>query len=329
MHLQVNELEEFLAKRDEDSLTAPLSEFTVTDDATMLLHENGTKTSFPLDETASSALTKYLKIPKAYYDKLTPDFRATVLRYEFARKKDVVSVLETLNKEVIAVHQVHQVMLPLKKVAGVIEKVFEPTDTIRRIIPGGERFHVDVTTANHSIMFNDEKAVGDITEAGVRFLSYPFRDLAPSTSLYAERLVCMNGMTTPEKLGSISLKGRTVDEVISEMEVAANIVLADLDDYLTQLAATRQIYPPGSPQAFVQQLAREANLKREIVDKVLDIVNQIPAPVSVWDIQNAFTEVAGQAQQYSNMTRLQNIGGALSFDTEAMIQRCGVCEQRL
>lgn len=339
LNLKVGELEEHLAKRKESTVTAKLGEFAVTDDATVLTITSGVdKTEYELDDTAHGALAKYLKVPTSYFTKLDPDFRATVLRYEFERNKDADTSVEAVDNDIIALHQPSQVMLPQGKVTKVIEKVFKPEDNIRRLITNENRLHIDVTTPDHSLLINDPEVtheyggqtkVGDYTEAGIRFLAYPFRSVAPSVNLYAHRLICMNGQTTDERLGRISLKGRTVDEVIAEMEEAANLLLPQLDEHLAKMAQTREMYPPGSPQAFAAQLAREANVSRKVLDAVLDIVNQLPEPVSVWDVQNAFTSVANQVETYATMTRLQTLGGSLSFTPEEMIQRCGTCERRL
>lgn len=333
--LKVGQLDEYLAKRVENTITHKLGDLTTSDDATMLYFDEGlSKKHLVLDETASKAVCKFLKVPHAYYDKITPDFRSQVLTYEFNRHKEVDVALETLNGDLVAAHQPSQVMLPLTQVAGVIGNVFSPEDTMRRVVVNDTRFHVDVTTEKHRLTFpnmlSGDKMVGDITEAGVRFLAYPFRsDVKPSASVYAERLICMNGQTTDERLGRIDLKGRNVDEVIAEMEIAAELLLSQLDGYLEKLSVTRQLYAPGSPQAFAQQLAREAKLSREVLDKVLDIINQLPEPVSIWDVNQAFTSVANEAVNYNLMMKLQNLGGSLAFEAEKMIERCTQCERLL
>lgn len=332
MTLKVGELDEYLAKRVENTVTRKLEDLSTSDDATTLYYVDGLGNGqLQLDETASKALCKFLKVPHAYYDKVSPDFRAQLLRYEFDRHKQVDASLELLNGDLVAVHQPEAVMLPLTRVAGVISSVFSPEDTMRRVIVNDTRFHVDVTTDKHQLSFpsKHDMNVGDVTEAGIRFLSFPFRNDKPSASVYAERLVCMNGQTTDERLGRINLKGRNVDEVIDEMEIAANLLMGELDDYLAKLDATRTLYAPGSPQAFAQQLAREAKLSRETLDAVLDIINQLPEPVSIWEINQAFTSVANNANAYTLMTRLQNLGGALAFDAERMIERCSTCERLL
>ena len=327
MQIKVGQLTEHLAKRAEGTITAKLGEFTVNDDATVL--SAGHTAHFVLDESANHALARYLKIPPAYSDGLTPEFRATLLRYEFDRRQNADTVVESLAGEIVAVHQPSQIMLPVSRVVEVITKTLKPEDTVRRFLVDDQRLHVDVTTADHNVVFPSDAEVGDITEAGLRILSHPYASKPPSVGTYLERLACTNGQTTPEKVGQVSIKGRTVDEVIAEMEMAAELVLSQLDEKLARYAATRSILVPGPPQAFVAQLAREAGVNRQVLDAVLDIVNQLPEPVSVWDVQNAFTAVANIVERYSTMTRLQTLGGSLSFDAERMVERCGTCERLL
>lgn len=329
--LKVGQLDEYLAKRDESSITATLGEMLVNDDATELRVSSGLRVNtYVLDDSANAVLAKYLNIPGRYLKMIDPDFRATLLRYEFEKHKAAPTTIESVNGALVALHQPTEIMLPMNRVVAVVTKVFNPDDTIRRLIPSESRLHIDVTTARHKIEFpTDDRAEGDITEAGVRFLAHPFTSVAPSVNLYAERLICTNGMTTDERMGRISLKGNTVDDVINEMELAAQATLSQLDSYLERLSATRTMTVPGSPQAFVAQLAKEANVSRKILDKVLETVNQLPEPVTVWDVQNAFTAVANEVDQYKTMQKLQILGGDLAFDAESAVHRCGQCERLL
>src|ERR1700758_894543 len=184
MQISVAQLPEHLAARQEGRITAPLANFTVNEDASMLTVTNGEQRSFPLDEGANKALATYLKVPQAYFNKLTPDFRATLLKYEFARKEEAQTVVESLNNEIIAVHSPAQTMIPLAGVADVVGKVMRPEDTIRRLIINDTRLHIDVTTTEKSVVFTSASEVGDITEGGVRFLAYPFSVRKPSVESY-------------------------------------------------------------------------------------------------------------------------------------------------
>lgn len=329
MQIPVAQLTEHLAARQEGTITAKLGEFSINDQATVL-DINGTL--FVMDQHANNALARYLKIPPVYFDGLTPEFRSTLLRYEFDRRENADTVVESLAGEIIAVHQPSQIMLPVSRVVEVITKTLKPEDTVRRFLVDDQRLHVDVTTTDHNVVFYDASnhpEVGDITEAGLRVLSHPYASKPPSVGTYLERLACTNGMVTSEKVGQVTIKGRTVDEVIAAMEEAAESVLSQLDNHLERYAATRDLTVPGSPQAFAAQLAREAGVNRQVLDHVLDIINQLPEPVSVWDVNQAFTNVANIVERYQTMMRLQTLGGSLSFDAERMIERCGTCERLL
>jgi hypothetical protein len=330
LNLKVGELEEYLAKRQESTVTAKLNEFSTDDEATELRVQTGFSetTTFALDETATLALAKYLKVPGGYLRKVTPDFRAEILNYEFTRHQDVTTSVESMAGNLVSVHQPTQTMLPLSRVGEVITKVMTPEDTIRRVLTDDQRFHLDVTTASQVATFPTPEGVGDITEGGIRVLAYPFQTRKPSVAAYLERLICTNGMVQEERFGAITLKGRTVDEVILEMEDAANQVLGSLDEHLKNYADTRHMAPPGSPQAFAAQLAREANVSRRVLDAILDRINQLPEPVSIWDVNQAFTTVANELS-YANMVRLQTVGGNLAINAEEMARRCGTCERRL
>ena len=136
-------------------------------------------------------------------------------------------------------------------------------------------------------------------------------------------------MTTTEKAGQISLRGRTVDEVIEEMEQAARNMLGTLDNRLSRYAATAQQPIPGNRQAFAHQMAREANLSRSVLDTVMELVNQLPEDATMYDINQAFTSVANTDVPYATRVRLQNLGGALAFESERIAARCGTCQHPL
>ena len=103
----------------------------------------------------------------------------------------------------MALHQPTQIMLPMNQVVGVVTKVFNADDTVRRMITsepapyrrdhGPPQGGVPAVQSLRTDTRSDEPHVGDITEAGVRLLAHPFTSIAPSVNLYAERLRLPNG----------------------------------------------------------------------------------------------------------------------------------------
>lgn len=325
--MQVNELIPMLENRQENSVTTSLAQLHVNEDASTLSMPGH---MWNLDEQATQALCKFLHVPYKYVLKVDPDLRSAILRYELEDKPDVEATIATLNEEILSVHPSDIALVTPIQVAQIVSDTFSPTDTIRKVLLGDDCFHVDVTSELFQIDLGHALAeVGDITEAGLRFLSFPFQVKQPSVQIYAERLVCSNGMTTPDTLGKIRLKGQTTEEVIYEMATATTLLLEKTPEMLARLAQSRDIEVPGSPQAFVAQIAKETGLTKAVLHEVIDAVNQLPAPVTVWDIQNVFTDIANQVSSYSTLLKLQSIGGDLAFDAPAQIERCTTCERKL
>lgn len=335
--MKVAEITEALASRRHLSLTAPLQSFEVADDASeVAVTVEGDRTQFSLDETAQKAICRFLKIPPKYLESCEPEFRTTTLRYWLSRHRDAQATVESVGGELVSMHSPDLMLLPLTEVAGVLTRVFDPSDAVR-MWRDENRLQLDVVSSQQQVEVpNPDRVpgrpeVGDVTNGGVRVLAYPLQSRPPSVTAYLERLICLNGATSDEKVGQIVLKGRTVPEVIEEMESAARRLMADMPDYLDRYARTAQLRPPGNPVAFAAQLAREHNLSRSVLDRALDVLNQVPEhQVSIFDVMNAFTQVATeQGVPYTTITRLQGLGGDLALNTERAIARCGACERLL
>lgn len=330
--MQVSELADRLSTRDEHRIVTRLGDLSLSDDATTLTVRGE---GIFLDEHGTALLGKYLKIPGPYLKSCPADFRAQTLRYWMGRHAEADTVLETLGDSLIGVHSPDLLMLPLEAVGEMISRVFAPDAEVRTLLRDDQRLHVDVTAPAYAVEVpNPDRVpgrpeVGDITEGGVRFLAYPNKAQAPVVSSYLHRLVCTNGMTTNLKGGQITLKGRTVDEVLLEMEIAATEILGTLDEALQGYVATAQMATPGTPLAFATQLMREANLPVRVREAVVDNINQLPANASVFDVNQSITRVANHGVTYATQLRLQELGGTLVFDVDETLRRCGTCEQLL
>lgn len=326
------ELQQRLSQRDEQRIVAKLGDFEVSDDAAFLRHGNA---SLLLDERSTSLLGRYLKIPGPYLKSCPADFRAQTLRYWMGSHSEADTVVETLGNAVVGIYPPDLMMLPLPDVGEMLTRVFPYDAEVRTLLRDEDRLHIDITTPGHAVEVpNPDRIpgrpeVGDVTEGGVRILLTPNRARPPVVTSYLHRLVCSNGMTTELKAGEITLKARTVPEVIAEMEVAAFEILGGLDDNLRSYAATAQMPVPGSPLAFATQLMREAKLPVSVREAVTDNINQLPDSATLYDVNQAVTSVANQGVSYATRLRLQELGGQMALDAEATIRRCGTCEQLL
>lgn len=326
--MKIAELEAIMSARHEERLVARLGDVNISDDAeTLSLGED----TFPLDDVVERALASYLKIPYSYLSTCSPDFKATTLKYWRDQHTGADTVLDLVDGSIVSIHSVDQLTIPIRRVVQVADRVFDPNAEVRHQYLDEQRLHLDVTTPGHQVevLSPVHRQVGDVTEGGLRFLAYPNQTKAPSVGAYLERLVCTNGMTTQERHGQISLRGRTVEEVIEEMEGAARRMLSSLDDRLQTYAATANEPIPGNRQAFAHQLAREANLSRTVLDAVMELVNQLPEDATLYDMNQVFTSVANTDVGYATRTRLQTLGGSMAFEPERIVARCTTCQHLL
>jgi hypothetical protein len=279
---------------------------------------------------------KFLKLPVNYLEECPPDFRATTLKYWRDRKPETELILETVDTDITGMYSAGLMMLPVTRIAGMVERVFDPDDEIRTLLRDEKKFHLDVTSDDYQVEVPNPNRVpgrpevGDITCGGIRFLASPNKVKQPVVSRFLHRLVCTNGMTTPEAEDRIVIKGLSVAEVIESMEEAADKLLADMDSHLTRYKDTALLAVPGHPVSFAEQLGHEFDIPARQLHAVLDRVRQLPEDdATVYDINQAFTSVANEVHNYDQRTRLQTLGGSLALEAPRMIERCHTCQTLL
>lgn len=327
----VADLKSHLEGVQERSLSTTLGEIAVDPEARSIVLASGEQ--FYLDEQAERSLSNYLGISKAYLAKCPPELKAHNLNYWLQRKGNAAAVIEAVDDHWVTIHRPGLLILPLARVAEVITETMQPDYEVVQLIRNDTKFHIDIATDHRVEVDPDERIadrqVGDITHGGVRIMSNPTEVEAPVVQTYLHRLVCTNGLVSPESEGTITLKGHTIDDVFREMEIACRRVLGDLDNKLADYAALARTFPPGSPARFAYQLIRENNLTRRIADRVMERVNILPDDATMYDVLQIFTEIANGSVNYKTMLKLQGIGGEMAFHTEAVTHRCNSCERLL
>lgn len=329
--MKVSELAQVLGSRQEERIPTTLGKIEISDDAGTLNIDGRT---FFLDEMAENSLANYLKINRTYLAQCPADLKATNFRYWLEHRENASVTVEAVENNITGFFRPDAMLIPVGSVAEIVGRVFSPDDEVKDLRRDDERFHIDVTSARHTVdVPNPDRIagrpeVGDITAGGVRILAFPNAPVAPSVTAYLHRLVCRNGMTEPQKEGSVRLKGRTVPEVLVEMEQAAHQVLSGLDDKLTSYAQMAQRAIPGNASSFVYQIAREHNIGPRVLNRLMERANLLPDNATLYDVQQIFTEVAN-GSKYRTMVALQNLGGELAFHTERVLHRCNQCERLL
>lgn len=322
------ELEDLLAQRKVERITVKLGDIDIAEDASEMLFGGG---SVLLDEQTTMLLARYLKVPGKYLKDCPADFRARTLSYWRDRHSEADTVIELVDGSPVSIHAPDLAILPVERVPRMLRAVFDPDADIHTLISDEKTFHVDVTSRAFSITvpFDEPSVAEDVIHGGVRVLVHPNQVKAPVVATYLHNSANNAGVVSDLKGGQISLRARSLDEVVDEMECAADQIRIALDDQLAELASTAVVAVPGTPLAFALQLAREINLPVKVRDEVTDLVNQLPSDASVYHVIQAFATVAGRSVKYSTRLALEQLAGRMSFDTVRVIERCTQCEQLL
>jgi hypothetical protein len=328
----VSDLKAELEGVNERSLPTALGDLSVDTEATELRLKDGT--AFVFDEQLERSVSDYLGVNKSYLAKCPPDLKAMNMNYWLQRRPEAGAVIEAVGDHLVTIHKPGLVVLPLMRISEVLADTFDPSFEIVNLIRDNKRFHIDILTPHHIEVPKDDriegrKEVGDITHGGVRILANPTEVKSPKVISYLHRLFCTNGSTSPEKEGTIRIKGRTVDEVIASLEAAAQQVMGELDDKLASYAALATRRPPGSPIRFAYQLGQEYKLPQRVIARIMERVNILPEDATLYDIQQIFTQLANGNVNYQTMTRLQSLGGDMAFNTDHIVHRCQTCERLL
>lgn len=332
--MTVSQLADSLETSRERHLQTTLGNLEV--DENYYLKFKDTEETFPLDEAGEKSLSSYIGVSSKYLNKCPQDLKTVNLNYWLNKKEEVDVSFEVIGNSISSVHSPSTLILPIHPVVEMVNRVFDPNDEIVMLKRDKNLFHLDVQTNHHVEVANPNRLegrpeVGDITHGGVRFVSYhnPQDMRPPVVTRYLRRLWCSNGSSEDYGTNSISLRGRTVPEVIEEMEQAAHRVLASLDESLQEYAALDSRLLPADRTALAHQIGQEHGLGTRVMSTVLDRVSVLPEQATYYDLQNVFTSVANEPISYYSATRLQQVGGSLAFNTEEMTHRCGACERLL
>lgn len=324
--------------RDDRSIDCVLGDLQVDADCSSL-RVRTTNLAFPWDEQAERAVAGYLNIPKTYLHRCEPAFRASTVNHWLTQHDTADTTVQYArggdHSYLIALQSPDRPVLPLTAVGKVITDVFDPNDDVINIARDEKTFHIDICTS-HSVEVPPlrsmpDRAVGDITRGGVRITAAPHDSTAPTCQAYFHRLACTNGMTSLRSAGTIKLKGRTVLELIDELEIAAQRTLGGMNEYLADYAKLASTPVPGNPAAFTYRVAEENKLGPRLTEQLMGRVGGLPVEdVSLYDIANVFTETAQSGGlTYKNTVKLQEIAGVMAFATDEMLNRCKSCEQQL
>jgi hypothetical protein len=230
-HLTLRDLleEEVPATR---TFTVPASEIAVhthgdTDDAIRI----GAK-DYPFTETGLLALGQFIGIPSTFLaERLPRDLVDTVVnRMLSVQGGDIdVAVTDSGLQDVFAPNgrrlDPHQVLEVAARVMNADDQVVG-----WRRNNQGYSFEVIEAFLDHQVT-----EVNDISRGGLRFGQETKHNEAPWVQPYIYRLLCTNGMEIPDETLKVTSQGRTIEELLEDLEASATAAFArvgnDIDSF--------------------------------------------------------------------------------------------------
>jgi hypothetical protein len=318
--MKVSQLDELVAADTTKFRRLSVGEMSVDG---RVLHTPERDFSFEEDDDGLVALGRFFKIPGQFLLRLGDALVGEVFSHFFNVHSDAPAVLEYDRNHLLSVYHSTSGLIPKARFAEVVQECMKPEAEMANVRLSRGVFQVDVVTD----VFSIEPREGDLTRGGLRFIGHVSpSERAPSVRTYLERLVCMNGMVVVEDDGIVSIKGNTVDEVLEEMERAANRVLSGVDQRLCQWGNLGKVQVDSVEQA-IHRLATEHKLSAKVEGRILDRAPEIEGE-TLYDVINLITGVwSAEGVRSRQVERLQELAGAVISSTED--HRCPRCAQLL
>jgi hypothetical protein len=285
------------------------------------LKVRGTDLEFILSERGLKKFSTFLGIPKAFLPKLNSHLQTEVVNYFFEKDAGAEALIGYGNDYAFkAAYPGNTTILPNELVVDAIQKTFKPDDHIRSI-DMTDGLKVSIITEE----LNAEPRVNDITNGGLRIEAVVGE--APKISTYLERLVCSNGMVVPSYNSTMSLRGRTVDEIIQEMEYLANSVLAsEVDQALNNWSHMTEIEVANATQ-LIHRFCREYGIGSRMESKIIDRIDELEGN-TYYDIINLITSMQHEIGVSDAMRQSLQLTGGMLVSTNGG-HRCSTCNHPL
>lgn len=316
--MQVKELRSVVEKTAPKFIT---SSFSMLEYSPGSLKVKGTDLDLKMSDRSKGKFSSFLTIPKTFLPKITDELQVQVVNHFLKSSPNSEVLLSyTANNELRNAYPGSAAILPPKMMVDSIEKVFNEDDQVRDL-NFNDGFKVSIITDS----LTTEPRVGDITKGGVRIASTIGE--APKVASFLERLVCSNGMVVPVTNASLTLRGKTVNEIIEEMEVMASYVLgSSTNDALNNWKHLSTINAPDASQ-LIHRFSNEYGIGSRMQNRLLDRVSELEGN-TYYDVVNLITSMQHEEGVSEAMREnLQLIGGQI-VNTRGG-HRCNSCYHSL
>jgi hypothetical protein len=303
---------------------------------------------FPWGDRNTQTVAKFLGGPGyKYYIREPLEWQRAVVRHHTDKMADLEATFYIEGANIAGIYYQEDKIIPLVRVAEQVAEVFDQDD-LANVLWAPDQVEINVTSDRKSIIVpgiegvadrplegvletRDGRRVGDLTTGGVRIIIEPQHpEHAPYVEEFWERLVCLNGMTRRISGSQIKLRGKTVDEILEEMNRVMRQIWEGLDSSGQAILHSAETSIPGTVPDFIRVVAGERGINAVTVLRLQERALTLRPDPSVYDVTQIITALANEDGMSAKARRsLQAIGGDLTVDTERMVHRCNTCERPL
>ena len=295
--------------------------------------DDGNASEIPSNANGVLALGNWLKIPSQFLSRLDADVQENLLNTLLTRSGESMTTLSITEKDglmdVAAPNNLRVDPRYLVDIAGeVIGSDAQVIDWGRD--SAGYNFDV-VVSPNSDRGIGGDRAVGDITRGGLRFGQDTKKGLAPWVQRYLYRLVCTNGMESPDTGMRIDARGHSMESLIDSIRDKAYEAFAKVGADIDAFYHLRTVRVTN-PERTLIRLAQEHGISARTLAMLLE---QLPeyldadGTATQFDLVNLITNAANSdslTNRPNARRALEAIGGTITHDEAA---RCAHCASKL
>lgn len=304
---------------------------------------------FPWGDRNTQMVAKFIEAPAYKYMLRQPlPWQAQVVRHHTRQFADTEAVWYIEGNSIAGVYHPDDKIIPLVAVAERLANVFGPDD-MADVLFSPDQVEVNVWSNARTVTVpgiagvadrplegtvehpTTLMKVGDLSAGGVRVIIQPGKpERAPIVEENWWRCFCTNQMTRRIIGSQVNLRGRTVPEILDEMENVARAVFEGLEASGQAILHSAETPIPGAVSDFIRVVARERRINAATILRLQERAASLSANPSVYDVTQVITAMANEeGLPVSTRRDLQAIGGDNLLDTERMIHRCTQCERPL
>lgn len=329
--MQVKELEEAIQNHETEMHLVNTQAIEVQDEV-LNFERKDDNYSIPLEEETFKTFSRFFNIQKRLLPTLPSDLSRLILNWFIDNQTDGELIFETTKydteadegkRKLINIYSPTEKLIKREEFLEVVQNHVDPQAMVREL---------DLTAGNVKLAIVEEsKSVepreGDVTAGGILLRGHVSTgEHLPQVSSYLERLVCSNGMVSPEESYTVTIKGNTVPEILTELDQAAGLAMQSVPTQLDQFKHLDDVaLSEYNIDRLVNRMLNDAGISNRVAKKILDDLTSFNGS-TLYDLVNFVTEYQNrEGINDVQRDRIQLLGGqSITSFTE---HRCPQCAQ--